>query len=72
MIKNCISVRSHALDPLPLSQTVLMLHCITQALSRTPSPIERDVLYGGPFQVQVGLPTTVNELMLSVYNSVTN
>jgi len=35
-----ISVTSHALDPLPLSQTV--------TLSRTPSPLERDVLYGRP------------------------
>jgi len=34
----CISVTSHALDPLPLSQTVTP--------SRT--PLERDVLYGRP------------------------
>ena len=40
MIKSCISVTSHALDPLPLSQTVTP--------SRTPSPLERDVLYGRP------------------------
>src|SRR6218665_1516711 len=40
MIKICISVTSHALDPLPLSQTVTP--------SRTPSPLERDVLYGRP------------------------
>src|SRR6218665_3607166 len=40
MIKICISVTSHALDPSPLSQTVTP--------SRTPSPIERDVLYGRP------------------------
>src|SRR6218665_2257109 len=38
MINICISVTSHALDPLPLSQTVTP--------SRTPSPLERDVLYG--------------------------
>ena len=31
---------SHALDPLPLSQTVTP--------TRTPSPLERDVLYGRP------------------------
>ena len=31
---------SHALDPLPLSQTVTP--------SRTPFPLERDVLYGQP------------------------
>src|SRR6218665_3154342 len=40
MIKICISVTSHALDPPPLSQTVTP--------SRTPSPLERDVLYGRP------------------------
>src|SRR6218665_1939870 len=40
MIKICISVMSHALDPLPLSQTVTP--------SRTPSPLQRDVLYGRP------------------------
>ena len=41
MIKICISVTSHALDPPPtLSQTVTP--------SRTPSPLERDVLYGWP------------------------
>src|SRR6218665_1513345 len=39
MIKICISVTSHALDPSPLSQTVTS--------SRTPSP-ERAVLYGRP------------------------
>src|SRR6218665_971809 len=38
MIKKIISVTSHLLTPLPLSQTV--------TLSRT--PIERDVLYGRP------------------------
>ena len=38
MIKKFISVASHALDPLPLSQTVTP--------SRTPPPLERDVLYG--------------------------
>jgi len=38
--KICISVTSHALDPLPLSQTVTP--------SRTTSPLERDVLYGRP------------------------
>jgi len=38
--KKIISVTSHALDPLPLSQTVTP--------SRTPSPLERDVLYGRP------------------------
>ena len=37
------SVMSHALGPLPpLSQTVTP--------SRTPSPLERDVLYGRPLQ----------------------
>ena len=36
-----LSVTSHALGPLPLSQTVTP--------SRTPSPLERDVLYGRPF-----------------------
>ena len=36
MIKICISVTSRALDP----QTV--------TLSRTPSPLEHDVLYGRP------------------------
>src|SRR6218665_1064121 len=36
----CISVTSHALNPLPLSQTVTP--------SRTPSTLERDVLYGRP------------------------
>src|SRR6218665_3278528 len=40
MIKICISVTSHALDPFPLSQTVTP--------SRTPYPLERDVLYGRP------------------------
>ena len=35
-----MSVTSHALDPLPLSQTVTP--------SRTPCPLERDVLYGRP------------------------
>src|SRR6218665_324514 len=40
MIKICISVTSHALDHLPLSQTVTP--------SRIPSPLERDVLYGRP------------------------
>src|SRR6218665_3651185 len=40
MIKFCISVTSHALDPLPLSQTVTP--------SRPPSPLERAVLYGRP------------------------
>jgi len=38
--KICISVTSHSLDPLPLSQTVTP--------SRTPSLLERDVLYGRP------------------------
>src|SRR6218665_1447936 len=38
--KKFISVTSHALYPLPLSQTVTP--------SRTPSPLERDVLYGRP------------------------
>src|SRR6218665_1181294 len=41
MIKNCISVTSHAPYPLPLSQTVT---------PRTPSPLERDVLYGRPLK----------------------
>ena len=40
MIKKFISVTSHGLYPLPLSQTVTP--------SRTPSPFERDVLYGRP------------------------
>ena len=40
MIKKFISVTSHALYPLPLSQTVTP--------SWTPPPIERDVLYGRP------------------------
>ena len=41
-----ISVTSHALNPLlPLSQTVTP--------SRTPSPLERDVLYGRPHSEQV-------------------
>ena len=40
MIEYFISVTSHDLDPLPLSQTVTP--------SRTPSPLERDVLYGRP------------------------
>src|SRR6218665_1589840 len=40
MITFFISVTSHALYPLPLSQTVTP--------SRTPSPLERDVLYGRP------------------------
>src|SRR6218665_4126659 len=41
MIKICLSVTSHALDtPSLLSQTVTP--------SRTPSPLERDVLYGRP------------------------
>src|SRR6218665_1982221 len=35
-----ISVTSHALEPPPLSQTVTP--------SRTPSPLERDILYGRP------------------------
>src|SRR6218665_2981188 len=35
-----ISVRSHALYPLPLSQTITP--------SRPPPPLERDVLYGRP------------------------
>ena len=34
------SVTSHDLYPLPLSQTV--------TLSQTPSPLERDILYGRP------------------------
>src|SRR6218665_1867374 len=38
--KKCISVTSHALYPSPLSQTVTP--------SRTPPPLERDVLYGRP------------------------
>src|SRR6218665_2022955 len=38
--KKIISVTSHALYPLPLSQTVTP--------SRIPSPLERDVLYGRP------------------------
>src|SRR6218665_1232284 len=38
--KNSISVTSHAFYPLPLPQTVTP--------SRTPSPLERDVLYGRP------------------------
>ena len=38
--KKCKSVTSHAPDPLPMSQTVTP--------SRTPSPLERDVLYGRP------------------------
>src|SRR6218665_2285107 len=38
--KKSINVMSHALYPLPLSQTVTP--------SRTPSPLERDVLYGRP------------------------
>jgi len=40
MIQKFISVTSHALDISPLSQTVTP--------SRTPSPLERDVLYGRP------------------------
>src|SRR6218665_1122188 len=38
--QNLKNVTSHALGPLPLSQTVTP--------SRTPSPLERDVLYGRP------------------------
>src|SRR6218665_3312702 len=45
MIKICISVTSLALDPSPLSQTVTP--------SRTPSPFERDVLYGRPLEPSV-------------------
>ena len=45
MIKICISVTSHALDP-PLSQTVTP--------SRT--PVERDALYGRPLIKLVYLP----------------
>src|SRR6218665_928317 len=37
MIKNVITVTSHALESLP---------CQTVTPSRTPSPLERDVLYG--------------------------
>ena len=44
MIRICISVTSHAIDPLPLSQTVTP--------SRTTSPLERDVLYGRPHFTQ--------------------
>ena len=42
MIRNFISVTSHALDPLPLSQTVTH--------SWTPCPLERDILYGRPLR----------------------
>jgi len=42
------------LDPLPLSQTV--------TLSRTPSPLERDVLYGRPLSQPVMPLTTANTL----------
>src|SRR6218665_1334589 len=41
MIKKCISVTSHALYPLPLSQTVTF---------SDPLPLERDVLYGRPLR----------------------
>src|SRR6218665_720746 len=47
MIKVCINVTSHALYPLPLSQTVTP--------SRTPSPLERDVLYGRPHMIPLTL-----------------
>ena len=40
MIKICISVTSHALDPLPLSQTVTP--------SRTPSPSSVTYFMDGP------------------------
>src|SRR6218665_1792851 len=40
MIKNCISVTSHALDPLP---PVTNCHTFSD-----PLPLERDVLYGRP------------------------
>ena len=42
---NFISVTSQALDPLPLSQTVTPF--------RTPSPLERDVLYGRPLGLKL-------------------
>ena len=41
-IKICISVTSHALDPIPPR------HKQTVTPSRTLSPLERDVLYGRP------------------------
>src|SRR6218665_1940578 len=44
--KKFISVTSHALNPLPLSQTVTP--------SRTLSPLERDVLYGRPHGLNTG------------------
>jgi len=50
MIKKFIGVTSHALDPLPLSQTVTP----SQTSS---SPLERDVLYGRPFRGLSNNPT---------------
>src|SRR6218665_1831383 len=50
--RNCISVTSHALYPLHLSQTVTH--------SRTSSPLEGDVLYGRPLFIIIGLKFTTS------------
>src|SRR6218665_4132345 len=56
MIKICISVTSHALGPTsPLSQTVTR--------SGTPSPLERDVLYGRPLDSGVNRATGLRKLI---------
>ena len=54
MIKICISVTSHALDT-PLSQAVTP--------SRTPLPLERDVLYGRPHRMDRPITKTLMKVM---------
>jgi len=50
---------SHASDPLPLSQTITP--------SRTPSPLERDVLYGRPLTrvIHVSIVSSTTDI---IYN----
>ena len=54
MTKICIRVTSHALDPLPLSQTVTP--------SRTPSPSSATYFMDGPYAVMKEIQ---NELFLN-------
>src|SRR6218665_3798959 len=60
MIKEFISVTSHA-SPTPLSQTATH--------SRTPSPIERDVLYGRLPFIKRSKKVIVDSFSLRVYST---